>query len=51
MSHLIDLLLAFRWWDKSIVEIDSLIPLLTCSNLQEVKEQISEYLHVQHTGK
>jgi len=27
-----------KWWDKPIEEIDSLIPILTCSDLNNVKE-------------
>lgn len=43
-DELIQLLLTFRWWDKSIDEINSLIPLLTCSNLEKVKAEISARL-------
>ena len=39
-DELIDLMLRFKWWDKSIDEIDSLIPLLTCSDLAEVKKEL-----------
>lgn len=39
-DELIDLLLCFKWWDKSIEEINDLIPLLTCSDLGKVKEEI-----------
>jgi len=39
-NELIDLLLCFKWWDKSIEEINDLIPLLTCSDLGKVKEEI-----------
>ena len=39
-DELIDLLLCFKWWDKSIKEINDLIPLLTCSDLGRVKEEI-----------
>jgi virginiamycin A acetyltransferase len=39
-DELIGLLLHFKWWDKSIDEINALIPLLTCSNLDYVKEEI-----------
>ena len=41
---LIDLMLQFRWWDKSIEEINSLIPLLTCSDLEKVRKEISARL-------
>lgn len=39
-DEMIDLLLQFRWWDKTIPEINSLIPLLTCSDLEKVKAKI-----------
>ena len=39
-DELIDLMLRFRWWDKPIDEIDALIPLLTCSDLEKVKAEI-----------
>ena len=39
-DELIGLLLAFRWWDKSIEEIDGLIPLLTCSDLEAVRAEL-----------
>ena len=32
-DELINLLLKFKWWDKSITEIDSLIPVLTCPDI------------------
>ena len=41
-DELIDLLLEFRWWDKSTEEINCLIPLLTCSNLEKVKQEIKK---------
>ena len=43
-SELIDLLHKFRWWDKEINEINALIPILTCSDLKKVKEEIKERL-------
>ena len=42
--ELIDLLLAFRWWDKSIEEINELIPLLTCSDIEKVRAKLKELL-------
>lgn len=39
-DELIELMLEWRWWDKSIEEIDSLIPVLTSSDLNEVKSRI-----------
>ena len=41
-DELIDLLLKFRWWDKATEEIDTLIPILTCSDLGKVKEEIKK---------
>ena len=43
-DELIDLMLRFRWWDKPIDEIDALIPLLTCSDLEKVKEKIKRLI-------
>ena len=39
-DELIKLLLRFKWWDKSISEIDKLIPILTNSDLAAVKEYL-----------
>ncbi|MBQ3585985.1 MAG: CatB-related O-acetyltransferase, partial [Synergistaceae bacterium] len=38
------LLLRLRWWDKNIDEIQELIPLLTCPDIERVKEGIKSYL-------
>lgn len=43
-EELIDLMLRFRWWDKSMDEINRLIPMLTCSDLEKVKDQLREQL-------
>jgi virginiamycin A acetyltransferase len=43
-DEMIELLLKFKWWDKSIEEIDSLIPILTCSDIEKVKIKIRELL-------
>lgn len=43
-DEMIELLLEFKWWDKSIEEIDSLIPILTCSDIEKVKIKIMELL-------
>lgn len=43
-EELIALLLRFRWWDKSTEEINRLIPILTCSDLEKVKEEIEARL-------
>jgi virginiamycin A acetyltransferase len=39
-DELIDLLLRFRWWDRSIEEIDALIPILTNSDLEAVRAEL-----------
>ena len=44
-DDLIRLMLDFKWWDKSVEEINQLIPLLTSGNLEKVKAEISERLH------
>ncbi len=41
-DELIALLLRFRWWDKSIEEIDSLIPLLTDGDPDRVRAKLRE---------
>ena len=33
-----------KWWDKSIEEINNLIPLLANSNLEYVKEELKKLL-------
>lgn len=43
-EELIELLLKFRWWDKSIEEINDLIPILTSSDLEKVKEELKTKL-------
>ena len=39
-EDLTELLLKFKWWDKSIEEINELIPILTSSDLDKVKAEI-----------
>ncbi len=39
-DELTGLLLRFRWWDKSIEEINDLIPILTCGDLEKVRKEI-----------
>ena len=39
-EELTELLLKFKWWDKSIEEINELIPILTSSDLEKVKAEI-----------
>ncbi|MBQ1609837.1 MAG: CatB-related O-acetyltransferase [Elusimicrobia bacterium] len=43
-NQLIKLLLKLKWWDKSIKEINELIPILTDNNLAEVKKFLKKYL-------
>ena len=37
---LIELLLQFKWWDRSIEEINALIPILTCGDLERVRAEL-----------
>lgn len=39
-DELIRLMLDFKWWDKEIEEINDLIPILTCSDLDSVKRNL-----------
>lgn len=41
-DELIDLLECFKWWDKSIEEINNLIPLLTNGDLEKVRAELKE---------
>lgn len=43
-DEMIALLLEFRWWDKDIAEINSLIPLLTNSDIEKVKSKIKRLI-------
>ena len=43
-DELIDLMLQFKWWDKNINEINSIIPILTCSDLEKVKAEVKKRL-------
>ena len=43
-DELIDLMLKFKWWDKSVEEINGLIPILTCSDLEKIKEELKKRL-------
>ena len=45
-EELIDILLKFRWWDKSIEEIENLMPILSCSDLEKVKEVLTEDIEI-----
>ena len=43
-DELTALMLKFKWWDKSIEEINALIPILTCSDLEKVKMELKARL-------
>lgn len=43
-DELVDLLLRFCWWDKSIEEIQTLIPLLSSPDLADVKNTLRRLL-------
>ena len=46
-DELINLLLRFKWWDRSVEEINALIPVLTCSDLERVKQELKERLELE----
>jgi len=41
-KELIDMLLRFKWWDRSIEEINRLIPVLTCGDLVKAKAELEK---------
>lgn len=43
-DELTALLLKFKWWDKPIDEINSLLPILTCSDLEKIKAELKARL-------
>ena len=45
-NEMIDLLLQFKWWDKTIDEINGLIPILTCGDLEKVRAELKMRLNV-----
>ena len=45
-DEMIDLLLKFKWWDKSIEEIESLMPILSCGDLEKVRNDIRARLRL-----
>ena len=49
-DDLIELMLRLRWWDKSIEEIDRLIPLLSCGDLSRVRAELAALLEGQDDG-
>ena len=44
-EKLTKLLLEFKWWDKTIEEINELIPILTSSDLEKVKAEIRRLMN------
>ena len=43
-DELIDLLERFKWWDKTIGEINTLIPVLTSGDLDMVRKELKRHL-------
>ena len=43
-DELIELLHQFKWWDKSIEDLESLMPILSCGDLEKVKMEIKARL-------
>lgn len=43
-NEMIDLLERFQWWNKSVDEINDLIPLLTCGDIEKVRTEIKAML-------
>ena len=43
-DELIEIMEKLKWWDRSIDEINRLIPILTCSDLDKVKVKIKKLL-------
>ncbi|MBQ9528214.1 MAG: CatB-related O-acetyltransferase [Fretibacterium sp.] len=43
-DELIQLMLRLKWWDRSVEEINGLIPLLTCGDLEKVRKEIATLL-------
>ena len=50
-EELIQLLLEFKWWNKSIEEINALIPLLTSGDLPRVKAEIAALMEKDTTER
>ena len=43
-DELIELLLEYQWWNKSIEEINGLIPILTCGDAAKVKKELKRLI-------
>ena len=48
-DELIDLMCHFKWWDKSVEEIERLIPVLTNRDLETVKAEIKRLVEQKNT--
>ena len=44
-NEMIERLLRFQWWDKSVDKIDRLIPTPTCGDLEQVKSELKNRLN------
>ena len=44
-DEMIALLLQFQWWDKSVNKINSLIPVLTCGDLEQARAELKKRLN------
>lgn len=47
-DEMIDLMERLQWWNRSIEEVDKLIPILSNSDIAQAKIDIAEYLRIQH---
>ena len=41
-DELIELLLRFKWWDRPVEEVNDLIPILTCGDLEKVRKELKK---------
>lgn len=48
-DEMIGLLLRFAWWNRPVGEINALIPLLTCGDLEKVRAKLKELLEQETT--
>ena len=44
-DELINILLKLQWWNLSIEKINSLIPILTCNDLEKVKRELTKLIN------
>ncbi|MBQ3403254.1 MAG: CatB-related O-acetyltransferase [Synergistaceae bacterium] len=45
-EEIVGLMLRLQWWNKSVEEIEELIPLLTCPDMERVKRELRAYLNM-----